>query len=60
LSLVINKADAFVNNLGMSLLRPAAVNQKVLSLEFPGFPYPQERALASFEREWKTVADLFR
>lgn len=60
LSLVINKADAFVNNLGMSLLPPAAANQKLSSLEFPGFPYSQEQALANFEREWKTVGDLFR
>jgi HD-like signal output (HDOD) protein len=60
LSLVINRADAFVNNLGMSLLPSAVANQKLSSLEFPGFPYSQELVLANFEREWKTVGDLFR
>ncbi|MGD1094688.1 MAG: HDOD domain-containing protein [Bryobacteraceae bacterium] len=60
LSLIINKADEFVNYLGLSIVRPQAMNQKPPSLEFPGFQYSQERALQTFEREWKSVGDLFR
>jgi HD-like signal output (HDOD) protein len=59
LSLVINRADAFVNYLGLSVLRPPNPNQEPPSLDFPGFQYSQTRALETFEREWKTVGDLF-
>jgi HD-like signal output (HDOD) protein len=60
LALVINKADAFINYLGLCVLRPPGENLKPPSLEFPGFPCSQERVLDTFEREWKTVGDLFR
>jgi hypothetical protein len=59
LSLVINRADTFINYLGLSVLRPPALHDKPPSLDFPGFPYSQARALETFEREWKTVGDLF-
>ncbi|MGD1096623.1 MAG: HDOD domain-containing protein [Bryobacteraceae bacterium] len=60
LSLVLNKADAFVNYLGMSILSARAAAQKPLSLEFPGFPYSEEKVIDTFDREWKKLGDLFR
>jgi HD-like signal output (HDOD) protein len=59
LSLVLNKADAFVNYLGMSILAPRAAAQKPPSLEFTGFPYSQEQVIETFDREWKKLGDLF-
>jgi HD-like signal output (HDOD) protein len=59
LSLVINKAEAFANHLGISILPAQAAVPERPSLEFPGFPYSQEHVLQTFEREWKTVGDLF-
>jgi HD-like signal output (HDOD) protein len=60
LSSVINKADAFINHLGMSLLPQPDAIQKFPSMEFPGFQYSQVRVIENFEREWKTVGDMFR
>jgi putative nucleotidyltransferase with HDIG domain len=48
LSLVVNKADAFINYLGLSVIRPQVMNQKPPPLEFPGFTYAQDRALDTF------------
>ena len=60
LSLVINRADAFINHVGMSLLPQATTIQRFPSLEFPGFPYSPVRVIENFEREWKTVGGMFR
>jgi len=59
LSLVVNKADAFVNYLGMTILAAPAAAQKPPSLEFPGFQYSQDQVIQDFDREWKKVGELF-
>jgi hypothetical protein len=60
LSEVIQKADAYVNYLGMSLLPTLHVPPDAPALEFPGFPNVQKRVLTAFEGEIKTLCDMFR
>jgi HD-like signal output (HDOD) protein len=60
LSTLVNRADAFVNYLGMSVLPPSAQPPKDPGLEFEGFHYSQERTLQRFQLEWKRLGDLFR
>jgi HD-like signal output (HDOD) protein len=59
LSLVVNKADIFINSLGMSVLPATPVAQEPASLDFEGFSYSQERLLKRFELEWKSLAEMF-
>lgn len=59
LSLVIHKADAFVNYLGLGLVPPSAVRGEPPSLEFPGIPFTPERALKNFELQIKTLSEVF-
>jgi HD-like signal output (HDOD) protein len=60
LSLLVHKADAFVNYLGMSILPPHQTPVEAPSLEFEGFRFPVDRVLNRFEWEWKGLSDLFR
>jgi len=60
LSTVVNRADAFINYLGMSVLPPSAHAGKDPGLEFEGFSYSHERTLQRFQLEWKRLGDLFR
>ncbi len=60
LSLVVNRADAFVNYLGMSVLPPGRQPPERPSLEFEGYNHNVERTLRRFRRDWKRLGDLFR
>jgi HD-like signal output (HDOD) protein len=60
LSMVVNRADAFINYLGMSVLPPSPQAPKDPGLEFDGFSYSHERTLQRFQLEWKRLGDLFR
>ncbi len=59
LSLLLNKADAFVNFLNISQFPGRLGFEESPSLEFPGFTYSQERVLGRFEQEWKGLDQLF-
>jgi HD-like signal output (HDOD) protein len=57
---VVNKADAFINYLGMSVLPPTAPPAIPPNLEFEGHAYNVDRLLQRFQLEWKRLGDLFR
>lgn len=59
LTLVVHKADAFVNYLGMSVLPPVAAPAEPPDLDF-GIPYAEERVRERFQGEWKNLLNLFR
>jgi hypothetical protein len=44
----------------MSILPSRPQTQEAPALEFPGFPFSQERLLKRFEIEWKGMGDLFQ
>jgi HD-like signal output (HDOD) protein len=60
LGLVVNRADAFINYLGMSVSSATTPSATPPSLEFEGYPYNVDRVLQRFELEWKRLGDLFR
>jgi hypothetical protein len=60
LSLVVNRADAFINQIGMSVSSAVTPSATPPSLEFQGYPYYVDRVLQRFELEWKRLGDLFR
>jgi HD-like signal output (HDOD) protein len=60
LSLAVQRADAFINGLGMSVLPPQPSGGEAPSLDFPGFDYSKERVIKRLELELKGLADLFR
>jgi HD-like signal output (HDOD) protein len=60
LSAAVQKVDDFVDYLGMSILPARPQTQEAPALEFPGFPFSQERLLKRFEIEWKGMGDLFQ
>jgi HD-like signal output (HDOD) protein len=57
---IVNKADAFINYLGMSVLPPTAPPATPPNLEFEGYTYNVDRLLQRFQLEWKRLGDLFR
>ena len=59
LALVVHRADAFINGLGMSVLPAAPSSDELPSLALPGFEYSQERVRKRFELELKSLGDLF-
>lgn len=59
LSVVVNRADAFINHLGMSVLPSSPMEQEAPSMEIEGFPYNVDRVLKGFSAEWKTMGDVF-
>jgi len=59
LSLLLNKADTFVNFLNISQFPGRLGFEEAPSLDFPGFTYSQERVMARFEQEWKGLDQLF-
>jgi HD-like signal output (HDOD) protein len=60
LSLGVHHADLFVNHLGMAVLPVPLAEQKAPTLTIPGFAFSEEQLLARFEKEIKTLGDLFR
>lgn len=61
LTMVVHKADEWVDYLGMSVLPPRATNpMEAPSLEFPGIAYPNARVQERFQAEWKNLANLFQ
>jgi len=60
LSLTVQKADAWVNYLGMSVLpAPYAVDPEPPSMEFPGQSFSTERLLSRFQTECANLGELF-
>lgn len=60
LSLVVHKADAFLNYSGFSVLPPRQTPMEPPSLDFEGFSVPVNLVLTRFEEEWKNLGELFR
>lgn len=58
LTMLVHKADAFVNYLGMSVLPPGATPSEAPDLDF-GIPYPVECVRERFQAEWKNLWNLF-
>jgi HD-like signal output (HDOD) protein len=58
LALLVHKANAFVNYLGMSILPPTLAPPEAPDLDF-GIPYPVERVKDRFQAEWKNLWNLF-
>ncbi len=58
LALVVHKADAFVNYLGMSVLPARGQTPEAPDLDF-GIPYPVERVRERFQAEWKNLWNLY-
>jgi len=59
LAMVVHKADAFVNSLGLSVLPPGAPPKVWPDLDF-GVRYPQSRVEQRFEVEKKNLRKLFQ
>jgi HD-like signal output (HDOD) protein len=59
LSALVNRADAFINYLGMSVPPPGMFAGERPSLAFEGFKYSEKRLLQRFELEWQGMGDLF-
>jgi HD-like signal output (HDOD) protein len=60
LHLGVHCADAFVNQLGMSVLPAPLAFREAPTLEIPGFAFPEERVRQRFEREIRSLEDVFR
>jgi HD-like signal output (HDOD) protein len=60
LDLGVHCADAFVNQLGMSVLPVPLAFREAPTLEIPGFTFPEERVRQRFEREIQSLEDVFR
>jgi HD-like signal output (HDOD) protein len=59
LSLVVHKADAFINYLGLSVLPTPPSSDEPPSLDFPGFGFSEERVRKRFELDLKNLGDMF-
>ncbi len=57
---VVNRADAFVNYLGMSVQPPRMMAGKPPSLAFEGFSFDETKLHERFQQEWQGMGDLFR
>ncbi len=60
LSMVIHRADRFVNHLGIAILPTGVVAGDPPSMEIPGFEYDQAAVLQKFEREWIELSEFFQ
>ncbi len=60
LTMIVHRADAYVEALGLSILPPRLSRANDLSLEFPGFFYQEDALKKRFEEEWKGLAKLFK
>lgn len=59
LSVVIERADRFVNHLGITVLPPIPHEGEPPSLELPGCEYDTFAVLQRFEKEWTELANFF-
>lgn len=59
LSLGVHYADAYINHLGMSVMPASLASEKTLTLEIPGFAFPEQRVLQRFGQEIQTLGNLF-
>ncbi len=59
LSLALERADAMVNSLGMSVLPPRSFGADPPALRFPGVEVDQRRLFHRFEVEWKSFHGMF-
>lgn len=60
LALVIQRADHFVNYLGISVSDQGSNSPGLPSLEIPGYSYDQPKVLERFQREWKELSAFFQ
>lgn len=60
LSAGVQSADLFVNHLGMGILPVPLASQKTDDLAIPGITFPKDQVLSNFEREVKSLGEMFR
>ena len=60
LSVGVRCADRFVNHLGMGILPLPLPSQKSSELRIPGVAFAEEKVLAKFETEVKSLTEIFR
>ena len=60
LTLLVHKADKFVDYLGMSVLPATAPPQEPPTLDFPGVKYPMARVQQRFQAEWSNLWNLLQ
>lgn len=60
LALVVQRADHFVNYLGISVTDQGSNIPGLPSLEIPGYSYDQPEVLERFQREWKQLSAFFK
>ena len=60
LAMVVNRADQFVNHLGISVLLTGGAGNTPATLDIPEMVYDQSKVLARFEREWKELSSFFQ
>ncbi len=59
LSVILQKADRFVNHLGITVLPPAAHKGEPPSIEIPGFDFDTGAVLQRFQNEYLDLAKFF-
>jgi HD-like signal output (HDOD) protein len=59
LAAVIERADRFVNHLGITVLPPSAHESEPPSIEIPGLEFDTAAVLQRFETEWLELASFF-
>ena len=60
LDLGVQRADAYVDHLGMSVLSALPKSQEAPVLQIPGFAFSEKDVLQRFTEEVKNLGDLFR
>jgi HD-like signal output (HDOD) protein len=60
LAVVIDKADRFVNHLGITILPPTVREGEPPSIELPGCEFDTSAVLQRFETEWIELAKFFQ
>jgi HD-like signal output (HDOD) protein len=59
LTSAVHQADAFINELGMSVFPVKPRESQVPTLDFPGIRFARERVIEQFESELKGLTELF-
>ena len=60
LALVLQRADHFINYLGISVTEQASREPGLPSLEIPGYSYSASEVLERFQKEWKELSPFFK
>lgn len=60
LAMIVNRADGYVNHLGITIVAPVPSESDPPSIEIPGYTYDTSEALARFERDSKELSQFFQ